>query len=73
MAQHLPAPRYNLGDHVAVQTDEWSADGKFHGVVHACAWNGSTGDHIYTIEVPQRGGEESALMVVHEHEISGLA
>ena len=72
MSQYPPAPRSNLGDHVAVQTDEWSTDGKFHGVIYARAWNGSTGDHIYTIEVPQRGGEESALMVVHEHEISGL-
>lgn len=72
MSQYPPAPRYNLGDHVAVQADEWSVDGNFHGVIYARAWNGSTGDHIYTIEVSQRGGEESALMVVHEHEISGL-
>jgi hypothetical protein len=72
MSQYPPAPRYKLGDHVAVQTDEWSADGKFHGVIYARAWNRSTGDHIYTIEVPPRGGEESALMVVHEHEISGI-
>jgi len=72
MSQYPPVPRYNLGDHGAVQEEEWSADGNFHGVVYARAWNGSTGDHIYTIEVSQRGGEESALMVVHEHEISGL-
>ena len=67
------APRYDLGDRVAIQTDEWSARQDVHGVVYARAWNGSTGDHIYTIEVPRRADEESELMVVHEHEISGLA
>ncbi|HEX5159598.1 MAG TPA: hypothetical protein VFW17_20480 [Ktedonobacterales bacterium] len=73
MSQYPPAPRYNLGDHVAVQADEWSVDGNFHGVIYARAWNGSTGDHIYTIAVPQRADEESELMVVHEREISRLA
>lgn len=73
MSQQPSVPRYDLGDYVAFQTDEWSAGGNFHGVVYARAWNGSTGDHIYTIEVPQPAGEESELMVVHEHEISGLA
>ncbi len=72
MAKHPTMPRYDRGDHVVVRTDEWSACGGVHGVVYARAWNGSTGDYIYTIEVPQIGGEESELKVVHEHEISGL-
>ena len=67
------APRYDLGDRVAIKTDKWSARQDVHGVVYARAWNGSTGDYIYTIEVPQRADEESELLVVHEHEISGLA
>lgn len=73
MSQYPTMPRYDLGDHVVVKTDEWSTHGHFHGVVYARAWNGSTGDHIYTIAVPQRADEESELMVVHEREISGLA
>jgi hypothetical protein len=73
MAQYPTMPRYDLGDHVVVQTDEWSVHGHLHGVVYARAWNGSTGDHIYTIAVLQRADEESELMVVHEREISRLA
>jgi hypothetical protein len=75
MPQLPTAPRYDLGDRVTIQTDtdEWSVRHDVHGVVYARAWNGSTGDHIYTIEVPRRADEESELLVVHEHEISGLA
>jgi hypothetical protein len=75
MPQLPTAPRYDLGDRVTIQTDTdaWSVRHDVHGVVYARAWNGSTGDHIYTIEVPRRADEESELLVVHEHEISGLA
>lgn len=75
MPKHPTAPRYDLGDRVAIQTDTdgWSDRQDVHGVIYARAWNGSTGDHIYTVEVPQRADEESELMVVHEYEISRLA
>jgi hypothetical protein len=69
----IQPPLYDLGDVVAVQTDEGPGSRDVSGAVVERRWDGATGEHVYTITVPRLyEDEDPEYITVREYEILGL-
>lgn len=69
----IQPPLYDLGDVVAVQTDEGPGSRDVSGMVVDRRWDGATGEHVYTIAVARLyEDKEPELLTVREYEILGI-